>query len=359
MQNLIAASTTHLTDIMAFSATQDRTTAPSGYGDLTSMETPNDDGAGLFERVLRALSVNDKLLRLVVYLLSPTSATIVDPFGQLINIGQFMVTTSIIMLGAGMFFGSSTGTAALTAWSLLTGNVAGAVGSVAAHAVFSTFAVPIVMFIMALLIPGMMLAYLLPLTPAVIWLFGIINWLTRLAILTIAAPFWMFAHITLDDSGFTSRGITGWYEFVAVFFKPIFMIAGLILGFPLFAFGTWIATFMFYIMSGFLMGGGNLITNFFGMLADLSLFVLVMIAVATASFQLITIVPQKAQELLGSISANAFDSHALGEDIALKRTTGSLQHIQTSLINLTDSIANKQIAAGSGTKSNIAAASRP
>ena len=361
MANLISASTNNLTDIMTFSSTQDRTDAPAGYGDLKSMETPNDDGAGLFERVLRALNVNDKLLRGFVYQMSPVSANIVDPFGQLISLGQYMVTTAIIMLGASMFFGSSTASAALTAWNLLTFNVSGAIGTVAAHAVFSTFAMPIIMFIMAMLVPGLMLAYLLPFTPAAIWLFGIINWLTRFAILTIAAPFWMFAHITLDDSGFTSRGITGWYEFVAVYFKPIFMLAGLILGFPIFAFGAWLTTLIFYIMSGFVMGGGNLASNFLGLLTLLSLFVLLVIATAVASFQLITIVPQKAQEFLGMVSANAFDAHTLGHDIALSRTTVALQNIQGGVNRLTNSSGNKQLPVPipASVNSNIAAASTP
>jgi conjugal transfer/type IV secretion protein DotA/TraY len=213
---------------------------------------------------------------------------------------------------------------------------------------------------MAMLVPGLILAYLLPFTPAIIWLFGIINWLTRLAILIIAAPFWMFAHITLDDSGFTSRGIQGWHEFVAVFFKPIFMLAGLILGFPIFAFGTWLATLMFYITSGFVMGGGNLASNFLGLLALLSLFVLLIIAIAVISFQLITIVPQKAQELLGMISANTFDASSLGHDIALKRTTGALQNIQGGINTLTNSVGNKQILGpNQSINSNIAAASTP
>ena len=360
MANLIAASTNHLTDIMTFSSTQDRTDAPAGYGDLRSMETPADDGAGLVERVLRALNVNDKMLRLFVSQMSPVSANIVDPFGQLISLGQFMLTTAIVMLGASMFLASSTGTAALTAWNLLTLNVGGAIGTVAGHALFSAFSMPIFMITMALLVPGATLAYLLPLTPAAIWLFGIINWLTRFAILVIAAPFWMFAHITLDDSGFTSRGIHGWYEFVAVFFKPIFMLAGFMLAFPIFAFGAWLCTLMFYILAGFIMGGGNLVTNFIGLILDLSAFVLEIIALAVASFQLITIVPQKAQELLGMISANAFDASTLGQDIALNRTTLALQNVRAGIDKLTNATGPKQIAAeNSAINSNIAAASTP
>ena len=362
MASLIAASTTHLTDIMALSSTQDRTDAPAGYGDLKSTTTVPDDGAGLVVRVLRELNISDKMLRGFVSQVSPTSANIIDPFGQLISLGQYMVLASVLMIGAALALASSTGTAALTAWNLLTFNVAGAAATVAGHAVFSTFMMPIFFLAMLMLGPGLMLAYLLPLTPAAIWLFGIINWLVRLAILIVAAPFWMFAHITLDDSGFTSRGIQGWQEFVAVFFKPVFMLAGLVLGFPIFAFGTWLATLIFYIMAGFILGGANLVADFFGLLVDMAAFVLVVIAIAVASFQLITIVPQKAQELLGMASSNAFDAHELGHDIALKHTTGALQNIQFGMRQLTNSAGARQVQGPtptSSTNSNIAAASTP
>ena len=359
----MTAAIAYMTDVIAYSATGDRTDAPSGYGDLSSTPTGSTDGMGLLQRIALSLGVTDALLRNMVYQLSPISAGISDPFAQLMGIGHFLINTALAMYGLSLILASATASLAVSAWAALTGNLPAAAATAVAHSVFSAISAPLFLGIMMLLGPGLALAFALPLVPSLVWLFGIAGWLSRFIALMYGAPFWMFAHLVMDEEGMVGRGLRGWVEVLALFIYPILMLLGLMSGYVMFSALVWLETLMFYIAANFVFGGGFILTNLLGLCVILCIFVLGVIASAVFSFNLISVIPQKALELLGHGVSTYADSHHLGHDAALIAGGRAMAQISNGVQNLTNGSGPGQQklsapSGGGGTDRNVSAATQ-
>ncbi|WP_239524573.1 DotA/TraY family protein [Stenotrophomonas maltophilia] len=81
---------------------------------------------------------------------------------------------------------------------------------------------------MTLLAAGAFLAFYVPMIPYIIWITGIIKWLTVLFESVIAAPIWGAAHVHPDGDDQVGRAGPGYMIILSVFLRPTLMIFGLL-----------------------------------------------------------------------------------------------------------------------------------
>jgi len=132
---------------------------------------------------------------------------------------------------------TSTGVAV---WNFLTGNWAAAAAAVGGHAVMNFFATPVFVAILAILVPGIVIAYVLPMIPYVMWMAGVAGWIILVCEAMVAVPLWALAHMTLGGDGLHGRATEGWSLLFSVVFRPTLMLIGLFLGYFVFDCMSWL-----------------------------------------------------------------------------------------------------------------------
>src|SRR5690349_3107291 len=162
---------------MTYAQTTDGLDVAGGNADLFSGATPGEDGAGAIEQLTRKLHLTERVLNAFLSAVAPTGQKWQDPFVALIDLGQKMILIAISALGAAGLLASTTGTAAATAVNVLTFNFTGAAATVAGHMLMNFLATPIFYGCMALLVPGLLIAFVLPMIPYAIWIAGVAGWL--------------------------------------------------------------------------------------------------------------------------------------------------------------------------------------
>ena len=172
----------------AYIATSDPLNAPGGGADVFAGAAPQAAGAGILETVLRKLDFSENLLRLFVNNLAPSQANWADPFSALMRLGNDMASLALIALGSATALSSAPVAAGLTAFNVLTFNFAGAAATLTASTLINFLASPIFYALMSLLIPGLILAFVVPMVPLVMWTAGILGFVIRVFEAIIAAP---------------------------------------------------------------------------------------------------------------------------------------------------------------------------
>ena len=179
------------------------------------------------------------------------------------------------------------------------------------------FATPIFVGCMALLIPGLTIAFVLPMIPWVMWIAGIIGYLILVCEAMVAVPLWMLAHLTFEGDGLHGRGFAGYELLFNILFRPVLMIIGLFLGYFIFTCASWLIRMSFGIAAAFVLGDGWIVTNWLGLFVLLSIFVLSHIVAAIASFRMITLIPHHVPRMIGFSSANRVDMDEFAQGAAL------------------------------------------
>ncbi|MEH8088748.1 DotA/TraY family protein, partial [Gallibacterium anatis] len=103
--------------------------------------------------------------------------------------------------------------------SLLAFSWSGAVTAIA------TVATP---FLLAILIPGLILAFYLPLIPFITWIGGIFGWLILVVQAIFGVPLWLLAHLSPNSEGIVGRTGQGYMLILSLFLKPVLMFGGFI-----------------------------------------------------------------------------------------------------------------------------------
>ena len=152
----------------------------------------------------------------------------------------------------------------MTIWNVLTFNWGAAAATVAGHALISFLGVPIFALLIALLFPGIIIAYVLPMIPYVMWMAGVCGWIILVCEAMIAVPLWMLAHMTFGGDGLHGRAIEGWGLLFNVVFRPTLMVIGLFLGYFVFDCMSWLIRESFGIAAGFVLQNGWIVTNWIG-----------------------------------------------------------------------------------------------
>ena len=305
---LFTSSSSFLDKLKTYVSTADGMTSPGGNADTltgTAGTSAGTDGGGMMERLFRALNFTPTLLQSFVDNLSPTAQNWADPFGGLIALGNQMVMVAMTALGLAGIASTTTGTTATTLFNALTMNWAGVVGTLTLSVLMQFFATPIFMGCMALLIPGLTIAFVLPMIPWVMWIAGIIGYLILVCEAMVAVPLWMMAHLTYEGDGLHGRGFAGYELLFNILFRPVLMIIGLFLGYFIFTCASWLIRMSFGIAAAFVLGDGWIVTNWLGMFVLLSIFVLAHIVAAIASFRMITLIPHHVPRMIGFSSAQS------------------------------------------------------
>jgi hypothetical protein len=162
----------------------------------------------------------------------------------------------------------------------------------------------------------MMISYVLPMVPYVMWMAGVCGWIILVCEAMIAVPLWMLAHMTIGGDGLHGRAIEGWGLLFNVMFRPTLMILGLFLSYFVFDCMSWLIRESFGIAVGFVLANGWFVTNLIGIVVLLNIFVMLQVTTAITSFRMIALLPHHLPRLLGFTAANRVDIEAFSERAA-------------------------------------------
>lgn len=348
---LVSAAMTFQEKLKTYVDTTDGLDAPGGNAELFSGATPGENGASAIDQVVRSLHLNERVLNAVVSMMSPSTGTgWVDPFAALINLGQTLVLVSLSALGLAAVLSSTTATAGAMAWNVLTLNFSGAAAAASGHLVMAFLGTPIFYGLMSILIPGLLIAYVLPMIPFAMWIAGVAGWIILVIEAVIAVPLWMFAHLTFQGEGLHGRGIDGYGLLFNVVFRPVLMLFGLMMGYLVFSAMSWLLTQGFCIAAGFALSNGWFVTNLLGLIVLLGMFVLMEITLALVSFRLISLVPHHVIKLIGFQPANRVDIERFSQDAGMVGMGATLSTIKGGAGTIVDSAkaGQRQLAQNNG-----------
>ncbi|KXV18155.1 DotA/TraY family protein [Gluconobacter oxydans] len=322
-----------LANISNMVATQDGMNAPGGSSDLYAGVTPSGDGAGVLSQVARSLHLSDYTLQTVMAFIEPSGAEgyWTDPFGNLMGLGNWMITTALLVMASAALLSSDAGSAVTAAGAALTGNFAGAAGIGVGHVVVQFLSTPILTGAMALLLPGLTLAFVLPMIPWVMWMAGVAGWLILVCEGVIAVPLWMLAHMTMSGEGLHGHAKAGYALIFNVLFRPTLMLFGLFLGYFVFDAMSWLIHQTFGVAAGFVLSHGWIVTNLIGVVVMLGMYVTVHITLALMCFRLIAILPERVPAMIGFHEGNRVDLDQFSKDAAVIGMAGTLKGIESSL----------------------------
>ncbi len=330
--------------VNTYIATTDPLDQPAGSADLFSGATPTADGAGLLEQVTRRLNISERVLKLFTTALAPTANNWADPFAALVKLGHGMVLIALTALGAAGLMASATASTAMTAWNLLTLNVTGAVATFSGHLVMNALGTPIFYGLMALLIPGLVIAFVLPMIPMLMWTMGILGWLILYCEAMVSVPLWAFAHMAFQGDGLHGRGLRGYGILFNLLLRPTLMLFGLFLSYFCFAAISRLIFMTFSVASGFALSAGWLVSNLLGVVVMLAMFVLAHTVALIACFRMIALFPQHVPTWLGLEAADRLDTHSLAQDAGLIGLGATLQEIRTGATSGVPGLANGKAA---------------
>ncbi|WP_158803492.1 DotA/TraY family protein [Acidisoma sp. L85] len=328
---LVQSSAAFLTTLSNYVTTQDGMNQPGGQGDLFSGATPGTDGSGVIEQVFRRLHLNDYVLQLFQTAIAPSGNQWTDPFSALMGLGNLMVTVAVAAMGLAALAASGTASTATAAFQILTLNFTGAGLTAAAHFLMTFLSTPIFALLLGLLIPGLTIAFVLPMIPWVMWMAGVMGWLILVCESVIAVPLWMLAHMTMQGEGLHGRASEGYALLFNVLFRPVLMLFGLFLGYFIFASISFLIRQTFGIAAGFVLEHGWIVTNVLGVVVLLSIFVMTHVVAALMSFRMISLVPHHVPRLLGFHGAGRVDMDQFSKDAALVGIGGTMSTIHRSL----------------------------
>lgn len=126
-------------------------------------------------------------------------------------------------------------TTAATATPIVGSGIGAATAIVAGAAefleTFISFLKPMIWFlIFEMLAAGIMLAYILPLTPALIWYFAIARYLMLVTSSTMGSPLWAISHLELEGEGLGQKSTPGWLIILSLLARPSMMVVALVMG---------------------------------------------------------------------------------------------------------------------------------
>ena len=313
---LETAATQFMTTLDATVQSSDATRTPNGTPYTLADAKSDAQGPNMLDQLFNKLNLTNAVFQTIVGFLLPKAQIWTDPFGGLMSMGQKLMNMSLAAMGMAGLLASATTSTGAAIWQFFTGNFAGAAATVAGHAIMSFFGTPIFTALLSLLVPGIVIAYVLPMIPYVIWMAGVAGWIVLVCEAMIAVPLWMLAHMTVGGDGLHGRAVEGWSLLFNVVFRPTLMVIGLFMGYFVFDCMSWLIRQSFGIAVGFVLQNGWIVTNFIGLVVLLSIFVMTHVVAALASFRMVTLLPHHLPRLIGFTSANRVDMDAFQQQAA-------------------------------------------
>ena len=300
------AATDFMGTLNAVVKTSDGFQTPTGTQTLAGATKDQVNGVSLITNLFGQLNLSKGVLSAITTGLLPQNQW-TDPFGALMNLGQTLIDTTLAAMGSAALLASGAGSWGAAALEGLMGNIGGAIATIAGHAVMSFIGTPIFIGLLALLVPGLTIAYVLPMIPWVMWMAGVCGWIILVCEAMIAVPLWMLAHMTLGGDGLHGRAIEGWSLLFNVVFRPVLMVIGLFLGYFVFDCMSWLIRETFGVAAASVLQNGWIVTNFLGLGVLLSIFVMTHVVAALMSFRMIALLPHHLPRLIGFTSASRVD----------------------------------------------------
>jgi len=317
-----------LTTLQTVVNSQDGITQPTG-APATLANAQDADSMGTLGRMMSVMNFNGNTINKIVGLFNQSTASVwTDPFGHLMQLGQTLIILSLSGMGLAAAASSTIGSTAMIAGGLWTGGIGGAVAAAAVSAVINYLALPVFVFLMAMLTPGVIISYVLPLIPYTLWIAGVTGWIILVCEAMIAVPLWMLAHMTVGGDGLHGRAVEGWGLLFNVIFRPVLMVLGLFLSFFVFSAVSWLIRQSFGIAANFALAGGNVVTNFLGLVVMLNIFVMTEVTAAFMAFRMIALLPHHLPRMIGFTGASRVDMDAFAEraaNVVGSRTAAGMQ----------------------------------
>lgn len=276
--------------------------------DLEANSSPGEPSASSspLDWLLRKLHLNERLLNVFMSLFAAPSAGSgwTDPLASQISLGHLLIHTAVATQVGISVLSSKVGRAGelmSAVGNAVVGNFPGAavsVASLAAGQMLANMGSAVSALLMALFIPGVFMAYVLPMIPVLYFYSGVMGWLVMAVEMIVTVPFWGLSHAVLQGEGMHGRGQKG-YEFLFnVVFRPALMLIALQISYVLFGAGSWFLMKSFSIAAAFTLERGYLLDNLIGALVMLCLFVAAEIKWAHVCFRLISTIPHHAVEFV-------------------------------------------------------------
>jgi len=314
---LQAAAKQFMTTLGYVVQTQDATHAAPGVPTTLNDAKSDASGASVLEQLFGQLNLTNAVAEKLIAFILPQAGIWTDPFGGLMGMGQLLINTSLTGMGIAAILSSATTSSGIAVWDALTFNWGHAAATIAGHAVMSFLATPIFIGLLALLVPGITIAYVLPMIPYVMWMAGVAGWIILVCEALIAVPLWMLAHMTVGGDGLHGRAVEGWGLLFSVVFRPTLMVIGLFLSYFVYDCMSWLIRQTFGIAAGFALQNGWLVTNMIGLGVVLSIFVSLHIVAALMAFRMVALLPHHLPRLIGFTAANRVDMDSFMQRAAL------------------------------------------
>ena len=316
MAPMQAMTDAFLATLQAVVNSQDGITQPTG-APSTLASAQDADSMGTLGRMMSVMNFNGNTINKIVAMFNQSTASVwTDPFGNLMQLGQTLIILSLSGMGLAAAASSTIGSTAMIAGGLVSGGIGGAVAAAGVSAVINYLALPVFVFLMAMLTPGIIISYVLPLIPYTLWIAGVTGWIILVCEAMIAVPLWMLAHMTMGGDGLHGRAVEGWGLLFNVMFRPVLMVLGLFLSFFVFSAISWLIRQSFGIAANFALAGGNVVTNFLGLVVMLNIFVMTEVTAAFMSFRMIALLPHHLPRMIGFTGASRVDMDAFAERAA-------------------------------------------
>jgi conjugal transfer/type IV secretion protein DotA/TraY len=309
---LVASAVSFQSELATYVQTADGLSAPGGNSDIITGTSMNDQNPSLLEGVLRKLNLAEPAVHALIQAIAPTNNQWQDPFTALIHLGHVLVSIALGAITLATVLASSSSSTAVTAWNLLSFNWGAAAATFTGHMIMSFLGVPIFYGCLALLIPGLILAFVLPMVPFAMWIAGVAGWLILVFETIVAVPLWAFAHLTFQGDGLHGRGAEGYGLLINVLVRPTLMLIGLFLGYYMFTCLSWLLFQGFGVAVHFALADGWIVTNLLGAIIMISMFVLMQMMAALLSFRMISLVPHHVIKMIGFGPANRVDIDKFG-----------------------------------------------
>lgn len=209
-------------------------------------------------------AIRNGVMSSIQYLSNPGEQ---DPMIGIVNFGQTMLQTGVVLVGADFF---------------LPGNVASTVGTAIATA-------------------GATMSVVLPMLPFVFWIMAVTGYFLLVVEAFIAVNLWALSMLKMDGEGiFGPHSREGWLMLLAITFTPFLMVAGYFVGMIIFRISAMIISMGLTMSLAGIFSNANWIFICFALLVIAIFMLMIYIVVLERSFSLVSDFPNKVLRWMGA-----------------------------------------------------------
>lgn len=147
------------------------------------------------------------------------------------------------------------------------------------------------------------IAFMLPLTPYIIWFGVVMGWVVMVIEAIIAAPLWVLSHLHPDADGIVGRGGQGYSLIFALFLRPSLSVIGLLFSMALINPIGYLFIRSYWSVFSMAHGTPSATTPLLYAIS-LSIFAMVMMSIINKVFALIHVIPDEIFKWMGGPSGN-------------------------------------------------------